>query len=209
MPLEQTDEIGRQELIDLHTHYESVVKDELDLFFKYFNFYIGLLSAMIAATLAGFFSLKESLHGNIKYVLTLGPFLIISLSILGYYFIRVYYRRFLEAIVTLINIKSMLRYTEKAELAKNIKTPIMFPSKFGGGFITQFNRKATRAILEEGSKNNWPAEDVLDKLLKKGDTLRYAKLTLMLYGATAIALMGFIIFCKNYGRDACPHASPS
>ena len=149
MSLEQSsEEIQRQELLDLHTHYESVIKDELDLFFKYFNFYIGLLSAMVAATLAGFVSLKESLDGNIKYVLTLGPFLIISLSILGYYFIRVYYRRFLEALVTLINIKSMLKYSEKTELAKNIQIPVKFPSKFGGGFITQFNRKTTRAILE-------------------------------------------------------------
>ncbi len=195
MNLEKSDqEIQRQELLSLHTHYESVIKDELDLFFKYFNFYIGLLSAIVAATLAGFVSLKESLQSNIKYVLTIGPFLIICLSILGYSFIRVYYRRFLEALVTLINIKSMLRYTEKVELARNIKIPVKFPSKFGGGFITQFNRKETRAILEEGLNKNWPAEDVLDKLLKKGDTLQFAKLTLMLYGAAAIALMAFIIF---------------
>jgi len=149
---------------------------------------------MVAATLAGFVSLKESLVGNIRYVLTLGPFLIISLSILAYYFIRVYYRRFLEAIVTLINLKSMLKYTEKAKLAKNIKVPIKFPSRFGGGFITQFDRKETRAILEEGLKNNWSAEDVLEKLLKEGDTLRYAKLTLMLYIVAALVLMGFIMF---------------
>lgn len=191
---QSNEKIQRQELLSLHSHYETVIKDELDLFFKYFNFYIGLLSAMVAATLAGFVNLKEALHNNIKYVLTLGPFLIISLCILGYYFIRVYYRRFLEALVTLINIKSMLNYSEKAELAKNIKIPIKFPSKFGGGFITQFNRKETRAILEEGLENNWPAEDVLDKLLKKGDTLQYAKITLILYGVAAIALLGFIIF---------------
>jgi hypothetical protein len=35
----------REELFDLHEHYESVIKGQLDFFYKYLNFYVGLLSA--------------------------------------------------------------------------------------------------------------------------------------------------------------------
>src|SRR6266550_5780987 len=49
MPMQKRDqlsdlfeELSRQDLLDLHTHYESVVKDMPDLCFQYLNFYTGL-----------------------------------------------------------------------------------------------------------------------------------------------------------------------
>jgi hypothetical protein len=51
-------QIRRDELFDLYKHYESVIKDQLDFFYKYLNFYVGLLSAILAGTLTGLLSFK-------------------------------------------------------------------------------------------------------------------------------------------------------
>lgn len=185
--------IERQELLSLYAHYESVIKDELDLFFKYFNFYIGLFSALLAGTITGLLSIKESSHKVVEYILLLGPVLIIIMTFIAYYFIRVYYRRFLEALVTAINIKAMLGYNKVSIFANDILAPL-FPSQYGGGFITQFNRVETRQILTEGIANGWPAEQVLDKLLAKGDTIRYARLTLGAYFLASVILLFVVTY---------------
>jgi hypothetical protein len=44
---------SRKELIDLYNHFRTVSKEELNLLYQYLNFYVGLLSAILAATLAG------------------------------------------------------------------------------------------------------------------------------------------------------------
>ncbi len=76
------EELSRQDLLDLHTHYEAVVKDRLDFCFQSLNFYIGLLVAILAATLTGLLSLKS---GDTRlFVLLLGPLLTVILATLGY-----------------------------------------------------------------------------------------------------------------------------
>jgi hypothetical protein len=186
------EQIDRSELLNLYSHYESVIKDELDFFFKYLNFYIGLCSALLAATLTGMLSLKVAYP--LAYILDSGPILIISLSFLGYKNVRVYYRRFLEALITTFNIKRMLGLDGNVHLKKNIQPPI-FVSKYGGGFITKFNREKIRNILEDSEKKGLCAEDVFDKLLRKGDTLGYAKYIFILFALVAIVL-GIIIINK-------------
>ena len=53
--------IKKEDLLGLHKHYESINRSELDFFFRYLNFYTGLLSAIVAATITGMLSLKHSL----------------------------------------------------------------------------------------------------------------------------------------------------
>lgn len=189
---ENKSQINREELINLHFHYESVTKDELDFFFKYSNFYIGLLSALLTATITGLLSYKSPHHQYAQYILLLGPVLIISLSYIGYRNVRVYYRRFLEAVVTILNIKKMLGYDVKPNIENGIFKH-HFPSKFGGGFITQFNRPNIREVIDKAKSENWFAEDLLEKLLEKGDTLRFVNITFLGFRIAALILFIFIL----------------
>src|SRR5712691_7685842 len=108
--------ITRSELFALHSHYSSIVKDELNFCYQYLNFYIGLLSAILAATLAGLLNVH---YGDIRgLTLLLGPILTAVLAWIGYLNVQVFYRRFVEAWVTTMNIESMLqiRYATTIEL---------------------------------------------------------------------------------------------
>src|SRR2546423_15705060 len=50
--------LSRSDLIDLYKHSWSVILAELGFCHQYLNFYSGLLSAILAATLAGLLSMK-------------------------------------------------------------------------------------------------------------------------------------------------------
>ncbi len=68
--------ISRPELFALHEHYESVVKDMLGFCYQYLNFYVGLLSAILAATLTGLLTIKS---GDLRgIILFLGPLLTLA-----------------------------------------------------------------------------------------------------------------------------------
>jgi hypothetical protein len=116
-----TDEqLNRLQLIDLYKHYWTGIIAELTFCHQYLNFYTGLLSALLAATLAGLLSIKfGDWH---PLVLLAGPILIVVLAINGYSTVQSFYRRFAEAWVTTINIESMLdiRYP-KGEIGETIK----------------------------------------------------------------------------------------
>src|SRR2546422_10563543 len=56
--LDEQKQLNHSDLIDLYKHYWSVLHAELGFCHQYLNFYSGLLSAILAATLAGLLSLK-------------------------------------------------------------------------------------------------------------------------------------------------------
>jgi hypothetical protein len=185
-------DISKEELFKLHDHYASVIKDELDFFFKYLNFYIGIISALFAGTITGLLSLKAPYA--FKNTLIIGPFLIVLLAIIGWQNVKVYYRRFLEALITTINIKTMLGFNKPTILSSDLYEPL-FRTKYGG-FITQFNRPSIKKILEKAEQEGWCAEDVFEKLLKHGDTLQIVIVIFSIFGLGAI-LLAFIIF-RNF-----------
>ena len=183
--------IQRDELFNLHHHYDSVVKDELDFFFKYMNFYTGILSALIAGTLTGLLSLKPL--SSLGLILLLGPGLVFSISYIGYKNVKVYYRRYLEAWVTVINIKTMLGLRKAAVHSPDILPPA-YPSRHGGGFITQFKRIPIQKLFDKLEADRATAEVVLEKLLLHGDTLKFAKYTFRVFIIGAFILV-FAIIC--------------
>lgn len=191
--------IQRDELADLYKHYESVQRDELDFFFKYFNFYIGLLSALLVASLAGLLNIKNMHNSLIGYCLLFGPVLIIALSYISYKVIRVYYRRFLQAVLTIFNLRRMLGYNDLSLLAENIFPPL-FPDKSANSFIVEFRRYAIKQVFEKGMNSEQSGEKVLEDLLKSGETLKYAKLTLIGFRIVAFCLGIFIIYLINTNR---------
>jgi len=183
-------QINRDELLDLYKHYEDIIKEQLDFCFKYMNFYIGLLSALLAATIAGL--IDPDTPGHFRNILVIGPLLILLISYMGYNTVKVFYRRYLEAWVTSLNIEAMLGLKERAALGDGIRLP-EFPSKHGGGFITQFERRTITAVLERAKKRGWPAETVLEEVLKRGDTLQYAGVVFIGFCVAAIALFVAIV----------------
>ena len=181
--------LSRQELFDLHAHYESVVKEELNLCFQYLNFYTGLLVAILAATLTGLFSLKP---GDIRlFALLIGPLLTIILASLGYANVRVFYSRYIQAWVATINIEAMLgiRYGPSLSLGKYI--PIYRSKK--GGFLPMIERASIESILEKAKQEQWTAEKVVAALLRIGDTKKNARNTFIAFILISIILSGGII----------------
>jgi hypothetical protein len=109
---ELTQEVDEQKqsnpsnLLDLYKHYWSVLHAELDFCHQYLNFYSGLLSALLAATLAGLLGLK--FRGWDELTLLLGPILIGVLAYNGYNTVKTFYKRFVDAWVATLNLESML-----------------------------------------------------------------------------------------------------
>lgn len=183
--------LQRKELFDLHHHYESVVKDELDFFFKYMNFYTGMLSALIAGTLTGLLSLKPL--SSLGLILLLGPGLVFFISYIGYKNVKVYYRRYAEAWITVINIKTMLGLRKTTNLSADLLPPA-YPSRHGGGFITQFKRPPIQKLFDKLEKDGASAEVMLEKLLLHGDTLKFAKYTFRIFCTGAVILVFTILY---------------
>ena len=111
--VDEQKQLKYSDLIDLYKHYWSVLHAELGFCHQYLNFYSGLLSAILAATLAGLFSLK--FRGLDELTLLIGPILIGVLAYNGYNTVKTFYTRFVEAWVTTLNLESMLgiRYSHQ------------------------------------------------------------------------------------------------
>ena len=71
----------------MHKHYTSELRSDLEFTYKYLNFYVGLNSALLAATIAGL--LRQGEGDKKDLLLLFGPVLIIGLAIIGYRTIRV------------------------------------------------------------------------------------------------------------------------
>ncbi len=180
--------LSRQELFALHKHYQSVIKDQLGFCYQYLNFYTGLLSALLAATL---FALLNMRHGMIlELALLIGPGLTLALARIGYLNVKVFYSRFVEAWVTTVNIESMLRLRNATPV--DLGKDQLFTPKYEteeGGFIASFERKPILKILKEKKK----ATEILEETVKTGDTLRYARWTFFVFGGGSLLLVLFIV----------------
>jgi hypothetical protein len=171
-------------LLQLYEHYKSELRSELEFTYKYLNFYIGLNSALLAATIAG---LLRQAEGDKKGLLLLfGPLLIIGLTLIGYRTIRVFYRRFIEAWITSVNIESMLTLSGAVNLEKGIRAPRLESSS--GSFIMQYERATIRKVLKQAEDEGCTAEISVKRVTAKGDTLRFARLTFLLFGVAGFIL---------------------
>lgn len=176
--------MSREELLEFYRLYNSSIKDELNFFFQYFHFYIGLLSAILAGTLTGLLSIApRDLRG---LVLLVGPVLILMLSRVGYDNVQAFYRRFTEAWVTKINIESMLNMQQGSPVEQGIQKPVYASRK--GGFIPEIEWHPLKVIFDEAEKNAWPGEQVAHRLVEVGTTLSNARWTFNLFSGAALVL---------------------
>ena len=166
--------LSRSHLLDLYKHYWSVNLAELGFCHQYLNFYTGLLSAILAATMLGFLNIKfGDLHA---LALLLGPVLIVVLAINGYSTVRTFYRRFAEAWVTTINIESMLQIRYPKEQPITL-VPEPLYSSYEKSFISTYYWPKIKEVFDKARVEKWKAEQLAEELGKKGTTLFNAKIT--------------------------------
>ena len=187
--------LSHSDLLDLYKHSWSVLLAELGFCHQYLNFYSGLLSALLAATLAGLLSIKFG--GLRELLLLLGPALIFVLAWNGYKTVQTFYHRFAEAWVTTINIESMLqiRYP-KEEPIKLDPEPLY--SSYEKNFIPTYFARPIKKIFDKARADKWKAEQVAEELGKKGTTLTNAKITFIAFEVAAVVLAVFIILTMAF-----------
>jgi len=182
--------LRRSHLIKLYKHYWSILLAELGFCHQYLNFYSGLLSAILAATLAGLLSIK---FGDLRgLALLLGPFLILVLAYNGYQTVETFYRRFVQAWVTTLNIESMLHIRYSPQPITLGYKPAYLSNQ--NSFIPTIEDDRIKGILEAKEQKKG-AEQVTKELSesKKGTTLRNAKITFIAFGMAAAILAVLIV----------------
>jgi hypothetical protein len=181
-------------LVDLYKHFWSVVQSELSFCHQYLNFYSGLLSAILAATLAGLLNIKfGGLH---ELILLFGPLLMIVLAYNGYNTINTFYRRFVQAWVTTLNLESMLHIRYSSQPTQLPTKPRFISSE--ESFIPVIEDARIKGILQ--AKEEKRAEQVTKELSKsrKGTTLANAKITFTAFTVAAAILLVVIILTAAY-----------
>jgi len=181
------------------------MRASLDFAHRNLSFYVGLLSAILAAVLAGFLHVGT---GDTRALwLLAGPGLAVCLAEVGYSTVRVFYHRFIGAYFTLLSIQRMLRLDDSHWVAPGIEQPIT-PSRYGG-FITQWagavdwlkdHQQPDLEQAEEGflSKQLPTLADAFKYLRGKPSrfraiTLRDARLTMWAFELASLLLIPAIV----------------
>jgi hypothetical protein len=127
--------LDRAELLKLYDQQALEIRACLDLAHRNLAFYVGLLSALLVVVLAG---LLRAGAGDLRVLwLLFGPILMIYIAEIGYSMIEIFYHRFMDATLTLLNITHMLRLDGDFDwILSGLAAPLM-PSRYGG-FIAQW-----------------------------------------------------------------------
>jgi hypothetical protein len=170
---------SRAELNDLRKEYREYSQKSLDKCFSYLNFYVGLLAALLAATLTGLLQVQP---GDARaWLLLTGPAAALALALLGYKIFVVFYRRFVEAWVTEINLQAMLG-TEHMGEPDSIGPPSVRSQS--GGWIARGERAEVKKAIHSAAD----AESLVDEVTRLGETRHYAKRTFLVFVVIAILL---------------------
>jgi len=198
-------DLSRDELLGLHEQYATEIRACLDFTHRNLAFYVGLLSALLVALLAG---LLQADAGDTKILaLLIGPILIICLAELGYSTLRVFYHRFIDASLTLLNIQRVLDLDKQDWTSARI-SPAPVPSKYGG-FIAQWVGLQDWPEAHPGTTLEDAKQSILNDQLgtplhilrrtRSGSrrftaiTLRDARMTMWAFEASGVLLIPVII----------------
>jgi hypothetical protein len=131
---EQTPPLRREDLAHFYDHYASVVRDELTLGHQYLNFYVGLIAAILGATLVGLLEVSSAGRAWIGPARRADPRSLTGRERCDHspYF----HRRFTTAWVTLLNVESMLGFNRATPADQERVVAPRYPSKVGG-FMAQ------------------------------------------------------------------------
>jgi hypothetical protein len=190
--------VTREELFQLHKHYETVARDERDFFFRYLNFYVGLLVAILAVTLTGLLGIsRASLDPLLKLLLMcgllIGPILTIIFSYIGFPVLVACHRRYVEARVTTINILVMLGLKGSITLDEGIRQP-PYKNPDDHGFVAEFGSNHESEVLSKAKEEAWTSEAVIAALFsKRGTYLGMARASFRAFWFAAITLSVVIV----------------
>jgi hypothetical protein len=110
------------------------MRTSLDFAHRNLTFYVGLLSAILAAALAGLLQVDA---GDPRiFFLLLVPGLAVWLAEVGYSTVKVFYHRFIDAYFTLLNIQHMLRLDDADWVTAGVAHPRNL--SLYGGFIAKW-----------------------------------------------------------------------
>lgn len=185
---DEHEQLTYADLVDLYKHYWSLLYAELGFCHQYLNFYSGLLSAILAATLAGLLNMKFG--GVHELLLLFGPSLMFVLAYNGYKTVQTFYIRFVRVWVTTINLESMLHINYSSQPIQLRYGPRYLSSE--NSFIPTIEDDRIKGILQAKEKKG--AEQVTKELSesRRGTTLANAKITFIAF-AVAAALLAVII----------------
>lgn len=185
---DEHEQLTYADLVDLYKHYWSLLYAELGFCHQYLNYYSGLLSAILAATLAGLLNMKFG--GVHELLLLFGPSLMFVLAYNGYKTVQTFYIRFVRAWVTTINLESMLHINYSSQPIQLRYGPRYISSE--NSFIPTIEDDRIKGILQAKEKKG--AEQVTKELSesRRGTTLANAKITFIAF-AVAAALLAVII----------------
>jgi hypothetical protein len=197
--------LDRAELLMLHDAYLNEMRTSLDFAHRNLTFYVGLLSAILAAALAGL--LQVDVGDPRALTLLLAPGLVVWLAEVGYSTVKVFYHRFIDAYFTLLNIQQMLRLDDSNWVSAGVAVPRNL-SAFGGfvakwvGAVEWLNEhqqltmeKAKQTILDDQLATPM---DVLRRLRGwspglKAVTLRDARTTMWAFELASLLLVPAIV----------------
>jgi hypothetical protein len=191
----------RPELLHLHDARSAVAKDELASAYQYLSFYIGLVGALLAATLAGYLHLDKGDGRGIA--LLAGPLMSAILGILGYDTVSVFYRRFAEAWVSAENLSTLLGWYDRKSWESDVPP---YPATLNGGPLARPLNPLITGIFDRGRTEHWTAEQMARAIHAESPTLRYALLTFASYSAIGVAL-AVLILLRVFQSTAIPAAT--
>lgn len=131
---EEGERLDRADLWRLHEYCANEIRTSLDFAHRNLSFHVGLLSALLAAVIAGLLNVHQG--DRRAFGLLIGVALILVLAEVGYSTVAAFYHRFIDAYFTLINIQQMLRLNDWNWMAAELGKPYA-RSKYGG-FMAQW-----------------------------------------------------------------------
>ena len=119
-------EIGKDELLMIHQESQEGQISEVDLHYKYVNYYSTICSALLTAFVAGMLQFyKES----ISLVLLVIPIIVIIIAEHGKGAVDRFYQRFLEHIVISAKIENMLGLDSQIQIkGEPIPSKLLWPN---------------------------------------------------------------------------------
>ena len=179
----------RTELLALLTHFEGAFRTHLDFLHKYMAFYLTVMVAILAATVAAIVQ-----TGRTPKIVALAPAAVLGLAILGWRVALIFYRRHVEAWMNVENILGMLDLRASRYQPDNDGTSrLRFQTNNSDdSFVVAWERPGAKRMLKRGQ----PANDVMSALSRRSDVMIAVQATFGLLGTTGAALFCFISFLE-------------
>jgi hypothetical protein len=181
----------RGELLSLLDHFEGAFRAHLDLLHKYTAFYLTVIVAVLAATIAAI-----TQAGPTPKVVALAPAAVCGLALLGWRVALVFYRRHIEAWMNVENILALLdlrisRYRSSGDYPDVFQ--VRFPAASSDDtFLVKWERPRAKPMLERGRS----PDEVMTSLSRRSDVMLAVQVTFAIPGVIGVTLFSFIMFIE-------------